>query len=81
MKTWRFIDNMPITQLYRVGIDNEKPAFTATQSPSDIFTWSFANSSTGAVEIKLSVPKEALVIPCNEGLETAASVIWLSPFH
>ena len=24
-------------------------AFTATQSPSDIFTWSFANSSTGAV--------------------------------
>jgi len=38
----------------------------------------FVVSWNEAADIKLSVPKDALVIPCKEGLETAASAFLTS---
>jgi photosystem II stability/assembly factor-like uncharacterized protein len=51
-KTWRFTNNIPITQFYRVGIDNEKPIYNMYGGTQDNATVGVPMRTTNSLGIR-----------------------------
>ena len=66
-KTWRFFDNMPIAQFYRVGLDDAKPFYNVYGGTQDNNTWGGPSRSINRAGIKKS---DWIVTVGGDGFQT-----------